>query len=293
MSGTDSRRSACSDGATTVFIDPFDDLSAFAERGMRWDYPPITGVSADLLLVTHEHRDHNGVGAVGGDPAVVRSTAGTHESPIGEVVGIASEHDDVAGTQRGHNTLYVFSLGGMRVAHLGDLGQAALRQEQLDALGRIDLLLVPVGGGPTIGAEQARAIVDQVARRASSCPTTTGRSASTSSSPLDAFGSRFTRVHEAYDAGRGTRRPAGRRRAAAGRPGRAVGRRRPTTPSCTRERRRAARCPTMRASVIGFCATFRMPSWSMTTARVSWPAIVAAVTPPAPSVRTVTSTVLT
>src|SRR6476469_6238437 len=89
------------DGATTVFIDPFDDVSAFADRGIRWDYPPITGVSADLLLVTHEHRDHNGVGAVGGDPAVVRSTAGTHESPIGEVVGIASEHDDVAGRSAG------------------------------------------------------------------------------------------------------------------------------------------------------------------------------------------------
>jgi len=184
------------DGATTVFIDPFDDVSAFADRGIRWDYPPITGVSADLLLVTHEHRDHNGVGAVGGDPAVVRSTAGTHESPIGEVIGIASEHDDVAGTQRGHNTLYAFSLGGTRVAHLGDLGQSALRQEQLDALGRIDLLLVPVGAGPTIGAEQAYAIVDQVHARIV-VPHHYRTKRIDFLDPLDDFGSLFTRVHEA------------------------------------------------------------------------------------------------
>jgi L-ascorbate metabolism protein UlaG (beta-lactamase superfamily) len=149
------------DGEQTVFIDPFDDLSVLADRGTRWDYPPIAGVSADLLLVTHEHFDHNGVGALDGDPQIVRSTAGTHQSPIGEVIGIASEHDDAAGTMRGPNTLFVFTFGGMRVAHLGDLGQTALRPEQLAALGSVDLLLVPVGGGPTIGAAQAREIVDQ------------------------------------------------------------------------------------------------------------------------------------
>ncbi len=150
------------DGDTTVFIDPFDDLSGLGDRGMRWEYPAIEDVSADLLLVTHEHRDHNGVGAVGGDPVVLRSTAGTHESPIGEVVGIASEHDEVAGTQRGPNTLWVFLFGELRVAHLGDLGQKALRDAQLAALGKVDLLIVPVGGGPTIGARQAMEIVEAV-----------------------------------------------------------------------------------------------------------------------------------
>ena len=75
------------DGETTVFIDPFDDLSPLSTRGMRWDYPAIAGVRADLLLVTHEHLDHNGIGAIGGDPVVLRSTAGTHESPVGHVLG--------------------------------------------------------------------------------------------------------------------------------------------------------------------------------------------------------------
>jgi L-ascorbate metabolism protein UlaG (beta-lactamase superfamily) len=151
-----------SDGATTIFIDPFADMTPVRDRGMRWDYPAIAGVAADLLLVTHEHLDHNGVESVGGEPVTHRSTAGRLSSPIGEVVAIASEHDQAAGTERGPNTLYVFSFGGRRVAHLGDLGQSSLRGEQLRALGRVDVLFVPVGGGPTIGAQQASEIATAV-----------------------------------------------------------------------------------------------------------------------------------
>jgi L-ascorbate metabolism protein UlaG (beta-lactamase superfamily) len=150
---------------TTVFIDPFGDMSAAAARGIEFNYPPIEGVSADLLLVTHEHGDHNGVEAIGGDPVLLRSTAGTHESPAGPVVGIASEHDDAAGTQRGPNTIFAFTLDGVKVAHFGDFGQAALRPEQAAALGDVDLLIVPVGDGPTIGAELAHAIAESVNAR--------------------------------------------------------------------------------------------------------------------------------
>lgn len=151
--------------ATTVVIDPFADMSGAAARGIEFDYPPLTGLTADLLLITHEHADHNGVEAVGGDPVLVRSSAGRFESPVGEVVGVASEHDDVAGTARGANVMVLFSFGGLRVAHLGDLGQPALRPEQLAALGTVDLLFVPVGGGPTIGADQAAEVVAQLGAR--------------------------------------------------------------------------------------------------------------------------------
>jgi L-ascorbate metabolism protein UlaG (beta-lactamase superfamily) len=153
------------DGETVVAIDPFGEMAGLDERGMRFDYPPITGLEANLLLVTHEHRDHNAVERVGGDPVVLRSTAGTFDSPVGEVVAVASEHDPVAGTQRGANTLVTFSLGGVRVAHLGDLGQAALRDEQAAALGRVDLLFVPVGDGPTIGAPLAAQIAARLQAR--------------------------------------------------------------------------------------------------------------------------------
>jgi L-ascorbate metabolism protein UlaG (beta-lactamase superfamily) len=152
---------------TSVFIDPFGDLSAaLGGRSIQFDYPPIAGVRADLLLVTHEHADHNGVEAIGGDPAVLRSTAGRLQSPIGEVVAVASEHDAQAGTARGPNTIFVFDLGGVRVCHFGDFGQSALRPEQAEAIGTgVDLLIVPVGGGPTIGGEGAAAIVERLQPR--------------------------------------------------------------------------------------------------------------------------------
>jgi L-ascorbate metabolism protein UlaG (beta-lactamase superfamily) len=150
---------------TTVAIDPFADLSGLTARGLQFDYPAIDDLTAELLLVTHEHADHNGVEVVGGDPVVLRSTAGRLQSPIGEVTAIASEHDESAGTERGPNTIFAFELEDLRVCHFGDFGQRALRDEQVKAIGRIDLLFVPVGGGPTAGARQAAAIVDRLAPR--------------------------------------------------------------------------------------------------------------------------------
>ncbi|MGH2933805.1 MAG: MBL fold metallo-hydrolase, partial [Gaiellaceae bacterium] len=106
-------------GEKRVFVDPFGDMSAAASRGIEFRYPAIEGVTADLLLVTHEHGDHNAIEAIGGDPVVLRSRAGTFDSPVGEVVAVASEHDTEAGTARGANTIVVFTLDGLRVCHLG------------------------------------------------------------------------------------------------------------------------------------------------------------------------------
>lgn len=150
----------------SVTIDPFADMSELAaSRGMQFDYPPIQGVEATLLLVTHEHIDHNGVEAIGGDPTILRSTAGRLESPVGEVIAIASEHDEEAGTARGPNTIFVFELDGLRVSHFGDFGQSSLRDEQAAAIGDLDLLFIPVGGGPTIGADQAAQIIARLRPR--------------------------------------------------------------------------------------------------------------------------------
>jgi len=151
-------------GSTSVFVDPFGDMSGLEARGITWGYPAIEGATADVLLVTHDHGDHNAVDVVGGDPAVFRS-AGTHESPLGQIVGVASEHDDVAGTQRGANTIFRFELDGLSYAHFGDFGQAALRPEQKKALGTVDVLLLPVGDGPTIGGERAAQVVRELRPR--------------------------------------------------------------------------------------------------------------------------------
>jgi L-ascorbate metabolism protein UlaG (beta-lactamase superfamily) len=146
------------DGEKSVFIDPF---GASLSASEKFRYPAIEGVVADLLLVTHEHGDHNGVDAIGGEPPVLRSP-GTTDSPVGEVVGIASEHDPVAGTQRGPNTIFRFTLDGLSVAHLGDFGQSSLREEQRTALGVVDVLFLPIGGGPTVGGEASAALVREL-----------------------------------------------------------------------------------------------------------------------------------
>jgi L-ascorbate metabolism protein UlaG (beta-lactamase superfamily) len=148
-----------------VFIDPFADMSALADRGITFEYPPIRAQGIDLVLITHEHVDHNGIEAIDGEPAVLRSTAGKLSSPIGEVVAIASEHDDAAGIERGPNTIFAFDLDGVRVAHFGDFGQSELRPEQAAALAGTELLFIPVGDGPTIGAGTASAIVEALRPR--------------------------------------------------------------------------------------------------------------------------------
>lgn len=152
-------------GEHRVFIDPFGVMNRLSAQGLQFDYPPIEGVEADLLLVTHEHGDHNAVDVIGGSPLTLRSTAGTFDSPLGSVTAVASEHDDVAGTKRGPNTVFVFMLDGLRIAHFGDFGQAELRPEQANAIGDVDVLILPVGAGPTVGGESAAAIVRRLRPR--------------------------------------------------------------------------------------------------------------------------------
>ena len=156
---------ALTSNGTKVFIDPFADMSGRADRGLEFGYPPIEEDDVDLLLITHEHVDHNGAEAIAGEPAILRATAGKLESPIGEVTAVASEHDASAGTERGPNTIFAFDLDGVRVVHFGDFGQRELRPEQAAALEGTELLLLPVGGGPTIGGSAAADIVEALEPR--------------------------------------------------------------------------------------------------------------------------------
>lgn len=154
-----------SEEGEAIFIDPFGDLAAASGGKVRFDYPAVEGVEADLLLITHEHQDHNAAEQIAGQPHVVRSTAGRLSTPLGEVVAVASEHDTAAGTERGPNTIFCFKVDGLAVCHFGDFGQAALRPEQRAAIGEVDLLFLPAGGGPTVGGESAARIVRELSPR--------------------------------------------------------------------------------------------------------------------------------
>lgn len=130
-----------SDGYAIV-LDPYAD-------GAVAGLPPLR-TTANAVLCSHGHRDHSYVQAV-----ALRDVDAP--SPF-TVTEIESAHDDVGGEKRGMNTIRVLEAGGMRVAHLGDLG-TQLTDAQRAQIGPLDALLVPVGGYYTIDAEGAKAVV--------------------------------------------------------------------------------------------------------------------------------------
>lgn len=111
-------------------------------------------LAADLVLCSHEHRDHSGRDLV----------SLTGRAPAFSVETISTFHDPEGGALRGPDTIHILSAGGMRLAHLGDLG-CELTPEQLDRLRGLDVLLIPVGGYYTIDAKQAQALAAEVKPR--------------------------------------------------------------------------------------------------------------------------------
>ena len=121
----------------------------------------LPSMEADLVLVSHEHEDHNNAKAIKGDPFVAPSP-GEYEVKGVFVKGIPSFHDNSKGKERGKNTIYVVDAEDMRLCHLGDLGQSELTSEQVDQIGEVDVLFVPVGGTYTVDAKEAAHIVSQI-----------------------------------------------------------------------------------------------------------------------------------
>lgn len=134
------------EAGTTVITDPYKP-GAFG-----LDYGAIDK-AADIVTVSHDHADHNDVSDIRGTPVVVKG-GGRHSSHGIEFHGIDCYHDGAHGKERGANTVFRFSIDGITVCHLGDLGHALSKQHQA-AIGPIDLLLVPVGGNFTIDATAA------------------------------------------------------------------------------------------------------------------------------------------
>ena len=150
-------------GGTRIALDPFGQIG----------FPMPSGVTADAVTITHEHGDHNNAALIQGSPKILRGLVPGASATIRERVGdaliytVPSFHDDQAGTSpRGFNALFVIETGGLRIAHFGDLGQTTLTPGQISALGPIDILLLPVGGGVfTINGEQASRIAGVVRAR--------------------------------------------------------------------------------------------------------------------------------
>lgn len=116
---------------------------------------------ADIVTVSHDHYDHNNISSLRGSPFVV-NRPGEYELKEVSIKGFDSFHDEKKGKERGQNTLFVIEAESIKICHLGDLGQKELTSEQLEALGRVDILMIPVGGIYTIGSEEAVNIINQI-----------------------------------------------------------------------------------------------------------------------------------
>lgn len=116
--------------------------------------------TADVVTVSHDHFDHCNVAAVGGNPQVMRR-AGVSTAKGIKFKGIISYHDDEGGRMRGNNIIFCFEVDGVKVCHLGDLGHR-LDDKQKAEIGRVDILLIPVGGYYTIDAKTATEVCDQL-----------------------------------------------------------------------------------------------------------------------------------
>jgi L-ascorbate metabolism protein UlaG (beta-lactamase superfamily) len=118
---------------------------------------------ADIAVVSHDHADHNYVKGVPGSPDVVLGP-GSHEVKEIPFTGIETHHDPSGGSERGSNTVFLFEVDGLRVAHLGDLGRP-LSEGERRQLGHVDVLFVPVGGHFTIDAREATEIIEELQPR--------------------------------------------------------------------------------------------------------------------------------
>ncbi|UCE81491.1 MAG: MBL fold metallo-hydrolase [Methanobacteriota archaeon] len=142
-------------GSSVVVTDPHDGKSI----GIR---PPK--VTADVVLVSHDHFDHNCPRAVKGlESTVIDEPVMTVEKGV-RVEGVEAFHDEQRGTKRGRVTLFRFELDGLSFCHLGDLGHI-LDEVQAERLAGVDVLFVPVGDVFTVGPEGARRVVEQLGPR--------------------------------------------------------------------------------------------------------------------------------
>jgi L-ascorbate metabolism protein UlaG (beta-lactamase superfamily) len=139
-----------SDSGTSIITDPYETTPSLK-------YGQINE-TADIVTVSHEHSDHNNVSAVRGNPKAVRASA---EVKGIKLRAILTAHDNSGGSQRGKNTIFCFEVDGVNICHAGDLGHM-LSEEQVKAIGRVDILMIPVGGFYTIDAETVIRVCDQL-----------------------------------------------------------------------------------------------------------------------------------
>jgi L-ascorbate metabolism protein UlaG (beta-lactamase superfamily) len=126
------------DSGTRIVTDPY----TTNERHRHGDIKE----TAEIVTVSHSHGDHNNVAAVKGNPLVLDKVEvkGIKDKSI-KIKGVMTAHDDAGGSKRGPNVIFCFDVDGVKICHCGDLGHV-LTDEQVKAIGKVDVLMIPVGG---------------------------------------------------------------------------------------------------------------------------------------------------
>lgn len=135
---------------TTILTDPYTKVG----------YELPMNLWTDIITVSHAHFDHNYTQATHGK--VVINKTGKYSFNHVHITGIKSWHDEQQGALRGENIIFKMKIDGMTVCHLGDLGEPCTA-ELLEAIGNVDILLLPIGGTYTIDAMQAKEYADRLA----------------------------------------------------------------------------------------------------------------------------------
>ena len=120
----------------------------------------LPDIDANIVTTSHDHSDHSNVGAVKGDFVHIKDPGVFSHEGIG-IKGVQTFHDKVSGTKRGKNIVYNFRIDGLNVCHCGDLGHL-LSLEQINEIGKVDILLLPIGGRVTLDASGAAEVMKQL-----------------------------------------------------------------------------------------------------------------------------------
>jgi len=139
----------------TLVTDPHDGKSIGIHA------PNVTG---DIVLVSHDHYDHNSVKSVEKEGAKIITDTRKRNIANVEIKGIESFHDGCCGEKRRNNIIYKFTIEDITFCHMGDLGHD-LDEDTVQKIGDVDILFIPIGGTFTLDAKQAWRIIKKVKPR--------------------------------------------------------------------------------------------------------------------------------
>jgi L-ascorbate metabolism protein UlaG (beta-lactamase superfamily) len=130
-----------------VLTDPYDTQTGLV----------MPEVTADIVTISHDHGDHNYIQAVK-EGFIRLDKPGSYKNKGIGITGISTFHDDEGGRKRGLNTVFIFDIDGLRICHCGDLGHVPAK-ELVDKIGKVDVLMLPVGSVYTLDANGAAEVV--------------------------------------------------------------------------------------------------------------------------------------